>query len=239
MTAATRLYPQFNGIDLQDVGAINNYNALLVSWAHRLAQGFYLTANYTWSHSIGDAPDANSFEQSALIQYPFTRAYDRGNSLVNRPQAFNLSAYLAPSFALRNRALNRLLNSNELAILANVSSGDQQSETANLNLSNEPGAVGPISASILPAFVGRDTLRTGNIYQVDMRYTRTLFVIRERLRAKVIAEGNNVFNTRNVTAINTGATVDALGIVTAQPSLTPTATVLEGRLIQLGIRADW
>lgn len=239
VSAGTRLYPQFNGIDLEDVGAISNYNALVVSWAHRLAQGLELGANFTWSHSISDAPDANSFEQNVLIQDPYTRAYDRGNSLVNRPLAYNMSAYYAPSFTLQNHVLNRLANDNALAILANLATGDQQNETANLNLSNEPGAVGPVSTSILPAFVGRDILRTGNIYQIDVRYTRTLFAIRERVRAKFVAEGNNVFNTRNVTTINTKATVNALGIVTSQPSLAPTSTVLEGRLIQLGIRADW
>jgi hypothetical protein len=72
-----------------------------------------------------------------------------------------------------------------------------------------------------------------------MRYTRTLFAVRERIRAKFIAEGNNVFNTRNVTTINTSATVNTQGIVTGAPSLAPTSTVLEGRLLQLGIRADW
>jgi hypothetical protein len=72
-----------------------------------------------------------------------------------------------------------------------------------------------------------------------MRYTRTLFAIHERIRAKFIAEGNNAFNTRNVTTINTSATVNSQGIVTTAPSLAPTSTVLEGRLIQLGIRADW
>jgi hypothetical protein len=239
VNAATRLYPQFNGIDLEDVGAITNYNALVVSWWHRLASGVQISANYTWSHSISDAPDANSFEQNVLIQSPFTRKYDRGNSLVNRPQAFNLSTYLAPRFKLQNGFWNRLANDNELAILANLATGDQQNETANLNLSNEPGAFGPVSRATLPAFVGRDSLRTGNIYQVDMRYTRTLFAVRERIRAKFIAEGNNVFNTRNITTINANATVNSQGIATSAPSLAPTNTVLEGRLIQLGIRADW
>jgi len=239
VNAATRLYPQFNGIDLEDVGAITNYNALVVSWWHRLSSGVQLSANYTWSHSISDAPDANSFEQNVLIQDPYSRAYDRGNSLVNRPQAFNLSTYFAPKFKLQNAIANRLANDNELTILANLATGDQQNETANLNLSNEPGAVGPVGTSILPAFVGRDTLRTGNIYQIDGRYTRTLFAIHERLRTKLLAEANNIFNTRNVTTINTKATVNALGVVTTPPSLAPTSTVLEGRLIQLGIRVDW
>jgi len=243
INAGTRLYPQFNGIDLQDVGASSDYNALLVNWYHRLSQGVQISANYTWSHSISDAPDANSFEQNVLIQDPFTRKYDRGNSFVNRPQAFNMSIYLEPTFKISNHVLKRLANDNQLAILSNLSSGDKQNMVANLNLINEPGAVGPVSTSIVPAFVGRDTLRTGNIYQIDARYTRTVFGVRERFHLKLLAEANNVFNTRNVAgaaaAINTRATVNAQGIITTPPTLAPLTTVLEGRLIQVGIRADW
>ena len=235
VSAATRLYPQFNGIELQDVGAVTNYNALLVSWWHRLGNGFELSANYTWSHSISDAPDANSFEQNLVIEDPYSRAYDRGNSIVNRPQAFNMAVFMAPSFKLSNGFLNRLANGNELTILANLASGDQQNMTANVNLNNDP-----IGASVQrPLFVGRDTLRTGNLYQVDMRYTRTLLSIRERFNARFIAESNNVFNTRNVTVLSTGAKVNSLGVITTPPSLGPAGTVLEGRLIQLGIRADF
>jgi hypothetical protein len=112
---------------------------------------------------------------------------------------------------------------------------DEQNEIANLNLNNDP--VG--SAVQRPAFVGRDTLRTGGVYQVDMRYTRTLFHIHDRILPQILVEANNLFNTKNVTTINTKATVNALGLITAQPSLAPTSTVLEGRLIQIGIRASW
>ncbi len=59
-------------------------------------RGFQLSANYTWSHTISDAPDANSFEQNLPIENPFDRSYDRANSIVNRPQAFNMSVYIAP-----------------------------------------------------------------------------------------------------------------------------------------------
>jgi len=235
INATTRLYPQFNGITLQDVGAVSNYNALVVSYTHRSAKGYELSANYTWSHAISDAPDANSFEQSLVIEDPYSRAYDRGNTLVNRPQAFNMSAVLAPAFHLSNGFMKRLANDNQLTILANLAVGDEQNETANLNLNNDP--IG--SAAQRPLYVGRDTLRTGGIYQVDMRYTRTLFRIHERIMPQLLVEANNLFNTKNVTTINTKATVNSLGVITAPPSLAPTSTVLEGRLVQLGIRVTW
>ena len=235
VNAATRLYPQFNAITLQDVGAVSNYNAMIVTYVHRSSKGYEVNANYTWSHAISDAPDANSFEQNAVIQNPFSRAYDRGNTLVNRPQAFNLSAVLAPAFSPGNAFMKRLANGNQLTMLANLAVGDQQNEVANLNLNNDP-----VGAAVQrPAYIGRDTLRTGNIYQVDMRYTRQLFRIRERIVPKFLAEANNVFNTRNVTTLNTKANVNAQGLITAPPSLAPVSTVLEGRLIQLGIRVDW
>lgn len=235
VNATTRLFPQFNAITLQDVGAISNYNAMLITYTHRSAKGYEVNANYTWSHAISDAPDANSFEQSAVIENPLSRAYDRGNTLVNRPQAFNMSAVFAPVITAGNPWARRLANGNQLTILANLAVGDQQNETANLNLNNDP--VG--SAVQRPAFIGRDTLRTGNIYQVDMRYTRVIYHYNEKLAVKLLAEANNVFNTRNVTTLNTKANVNAQGIITTAPSLAPTSTVLEGRLIQLGIRADW
>jgi len=231
----TRLYPQFNGIQLQDVGAVSNYDALLVNWWHRFSSGFELSAHYTWSHTISDAPDANSFEQNLVISNPFSRAYDRANSIVNRPQAFNMSVYIAPHPMLSNHFWNRLANDNELTMLANLASGDQQNVVANVNLNNDP-----IGASVQrPVFVPRDIARTGNLYQVDMRYTRTLFTVHERFRGKFIAESSNVFNTRNVTSLKTTATVNSLGIITTPASLAPNSTVLEGRLIQLGIRGDF
>ena len=73
-----------------------------------------------------------------------------------------------------------------------------------------------------------------------MRYTRTIFSHHERFRVKFLAEANNVFNIKNVTSINTTATTTATGFITSRrPTLAPTSTLLEGRLIQLGIRADW
>ncbi len=52
------------------MGAISNYNAMVLSYTHRSAKGYEVSANYTWSHSISDAPDANSFEQSLVIENP-------------------------------------------------------------------------------------------------------------------------------------------------------------------------
>jgi hypothetical protein len=232
-SAATRLDPRFNNITLQDVGANTNYNALIVNLTHQLSHGFTVSASYTWSHSISDAPDSNSFEQNVFIEDNTNRKRDKGNSIVNRPNALTLSAFLAPRTSRGSGFWNWLANNNELAMLGNFSSGDQQNITANRNLNNDT------KATTRPLFVGRDTVRGPSIYQFDARYTRTFLTIKERFRPKFIAEFNNVFNRENITSLNTTATVDANGLITTPPSLAPLSTVLEKRIVQFGVRLDW
>jgi len=242
---ATRLFPQFNNITFQDVGAITNYNALIVHYRHQFAQGFQASAAYTWSHSISDAPDVNSFEQNLFIEDNTSRQRDRGNSIVNRPQALTLSTVFHPTVKLDNRAWKWLANGNELALLGNFSSGDQQNVLANRNLNLD----GLVTAVARPLFIGRDTVRGPNVYQLDARFTRTMLTIRERLQARFIAEANNLLNRENLTSLKTTATVDANGLIQTltgpngsilpNPSLAPSSTVLEKRIIQFGVKLDW
>jgi hypothetical protein len=169
------------------------------------------------------------------IEDPTDRKRDLGNSVVNRPLAFTMSAVLAPMSSWGNRFWNAFLNNNELTVLANFSSGDEQNITTGTLLNGDP-----VAATVQrPLYIGRNTVRGPSIYQIDMRYTRKLLTIRERFEAKLLVEANSVFNTRNVTTINTNATVNAAGAITTPPTYAPIATILEGRIIQLGVRADW
>lgn len=234
VNAATRLFPQFNGIRLMDSGANANYNALIVNLTHRFSTGFSANASYTWSHSLSDAPELWGYDQSTAIEDPSNRNRDYGNSIINRPNAFTMSAVFQPSVKLDNHVLNRLANGNQLTMLAYMSSGDEESITTSTVLNNDP-----IGAPQRPLGIGRDTATTPAVYQIDLRYTRTLYSFRERLNVKFIAEGLNVFNTRNITATSTTAGTTALGVITSAPTFAPTSSVLEGRLLQIGIRADW
>ncbi len=234
VNASTRLFPQFNGIKLMDSGSNANYNALIVNLTHRFATGFSMNASYTWSHSLSDGPELWGYDQSTAIEDPTNRNRDYGNSIINRPNAFTMSAVFRPSYNLDNHFLNRLANGNLLTMLAYLSSGDEESITTSTVLNNDP-----IGAPQRPLGIGRDTVTTPAVYQIDLRYTRTLFSYRERFNAKFLAEGLNVFNTRNYTATSTTAVTNALGAITTQPTFAPTASVLEGRLLQIGIRADW
>ncbi len=86
-----------------------------------------------------------------------------------------------------------------------------------------------------PLYIGRNTVRTPNVYQFDVRYTRTFFKLWERFQPKFFIEANNIFNHPNITTINTTATVTAAtGALSPNPTFAPVSTLLEGRIVQLG-----
>jgi hypothetical protein len=243
VNASTRLFPQFNNILLQQSGARSVYNAGTVNYTHRLSAGMQVSAAYTWSHSISDAPDVNSFEQNLPIEDLSNRLRDRGDSLVNRPQAFTLSSVIEPNFKNENRVLRGILNHNMFSVLTNLSSGDQQNITGNTVINGDQKT----SSVTRPLFIGRNSVRGPSIYQVDLRYTRTIAKLWERVEPQFFIEANNLFNHPNVTALNTAVTIGGpgagglptptTGVPTAPlPSSFPaSSTVLEGRIVQLGL----
>ena len=245
--ASTRLNPQFNQINQLESGANSSFNALVVNYTHAMTRGIQLNANYTWSHSISDAPDVNSFEQSVAIQDTTNRKRDRGNSVVNHPSAFNMTAVIEPTFALHNHVGNELANHNMLAVLTNLMSGDQASILTGTSINGDSSVAGVTR----PIGVARDSVRSPSVYQVDARYTRTFPTLFDHLATSFFLEANNLFNHTNVTGIATSQAV--FGLVNGAPSTTPGAvtgtpngapvvtrsSVLEARIVQWGVTARW
>jgi hypothetical protein len=264
VNAGTRANPAFNNVTLQDVGASSRYNALEINYDHRFSHGLVASAAYIFSHTISDAPDVNGFEQNLVyVEDPTNRLRDRGNSYINRPQSLTASTVWSPRAKVANSIVNRLLNDNEFAVLTNIASGDQQNVTANANL-NQDSLVTSITR---PLNIGRNTVRGPKIVQFDLRYTRTLFTLKERIRAQFLTEATNIFNHPNVTSLNTvvGVVTNVIandptspGCPTAKNNFTfdPThcgqltagslpssfprvSTVLQGRILDFGLGVRW
>jgi len=244
----TRLYQTANGmpggtpinnITLIDIGSNSSYNAMTVGYEHRMTAGLTFNGNYTWSHAINDTPEANTYEFSTPIEDPTNPKRDRGNSSINRPNSFTASVVYAPTAHFENRIATTLANGNNLAVLANLSTGDQQTITVS------PSLNGDSTATSRPLFVGRNTLRTPNIYQYDLRYTRAFGTYFERVKPQLLIEANNLLNRSNVTTINTLATVSTnaavapVGTILTQPTLAPTSSVLEARILQFGLKIEF
>ena len=244
VNANTRANPLFNQVNQVESGANSSFNALVVNYTRALTHGIQLNANYTWSHTLSDAPEVNTFEQSLPIEDTTNRKRDRGNSSVNRPNAFNLTAVMEPQVNLANRFLKELANHNTLALLANLSSGDQASVIANPGLINGDASATTVAR---PAFVSRNSVRSPSIYQVDSRYTRTFPKLYDRVAFSFLAEANNVFNHNNITGIATTQAVTPFvlatpgpngGVATGNPTVAR-STVLEARIVQFGLAVRW
>jgi hypothetical protein len=251
VNAATRANPAFNNVSLEDVGASSDYDALEVNYEHRFSHGLLVSGHYTYSHTISDAPDVNGFEQNLVyVEDPTNRLRDRGNSYINRPHSFTVSTVWEPRASLDNVVANRLLDDNEFAVLTNISSGDQQNVVAPLNLNGDP----TVSASVTrPVGIGRNTVRGPKVVQFDLRYTRTLFTLKDRIRAQFITEATNLFNHPNVTSLNTtipASQLNLTGNALTNPNygslLGPLPTsfpfsssVLQSRILDFGLSVRW
>jgi Carboxypeptidase regulatory-like domain/TonB dependent receptor len=251
INASTRANPAFNNVSLQDVGTSSSYNALEINYEHRFSRGLVVSAAYIYSHTISDAPDVNGFEQNLVyVEDPTNRLRDRGNSYINRPHSFTSSTVWSPRAKVENSIANRLLNDNEFAMLTNIASGDQQNIVAPLNLNGDS----TVAASMTrPVAIGRNTVRGPKIVQFDLRYTRTLFTLKERFRAQFLTEATNLFNHPNVTSLNTTIPASHLNL-TGTPATNPnygtiigpvptsfplTSTVLQGRILDFGLGVRW
>jgi len=256
VNASTRANPAFNNVTLQDTGANSSYNALVVSYERRLAHGVQTSASYTYSHALTDAPDVNSFEQNLSVEDTTNRLRDRGNAYINHPHSFTASTIWSPSVKMENKFGHTLLNNNQFALLTVVASGDQQNVTANANLTSDS----KVTSVTRPLFIGRNTVRGPKVVQFDLRYTRTLFTLWERVKPQFFVEFNNIFNHTNVTSLNTVVPVESSGCPNkinnfildsmhcgqlttaggALPAAFPAvSTVLQQRLVHFGLAARW
>jgi hypothetical protein len=240
--ASTRLDTRFNQINQVESGANTSFNALVLNYTRSLSHGIQINANYTWSHTISDGPEVNTFEQSVAIQDTTNLKRDRGPSLVNHPNAFNLTAVMEPTFSLSHGFLNTLANHNMLALLANVQSGDQQNIITNVSLNGDSS----VASVTRPLYVGRNSLRSPSVYQIDGRFSRTFPKLWDRVAPSFLLEANNIFNHTNVTSLSPVQTVvqtdgDARGpkgTAIGSPTITR-GSVLEARIVQFGIAVRW
>jgi Carboxypeptidase regulatory-like domain/TonB dependent receptor len=244
VNAQTRLYPQFNNITLQDVGSNSSYNALLVGYQHRWSAGFLARANYTWGHSISDAPEVSTYDCDGVIEDPTNRNRDRSDSCVDRPNAFTLSSVYEPQSHFESKLADTIIKNNQFVTTWNFLSGQPQTLFSNQVLNNDTTT----SAVTRPLFVGRNSLRGPSIYQVDLRYTRGLGTWFEYIKPQLFVEANNLFNKHsNVTTLNTTAQVvplpsagspigSTVGEITTPAPLTYSSTLLQARILQFGAR---
>ena len=142
-----------------------------------------------------------------------------------------MSAVLEPQFNVSNRVGREIANHNMLAILGNISSGDQ----ANILASNTTFYGDAATSGVArPAFVGRNSARGPSITQIDARYTRTFPKIKDRFAPTFLLEANNILNSNNVSTLAITQPVNTSTGIANGGTTTTRTSVLEQRIVQWG-----
>ena len=209
----------FGNVATREDSGSAQYNGVLLSVQRRAARGVNIGGNYTWSHCIGDAANANATGTGgAGYLNPNNRRFDRGNCDSDRRQIFNLTAVAStPQFA--NPTLRVLATGWRLSGIYRWSTGGYMTLTSGLdrllsgNASNQrPNQVleSPYgdrnslnylnpSAFAQPAMGAIGNMGTSNIqgpgsWQLDLALSR-VFQIRETQKLEFRAEMFNVTNS--------------------------------------------
>ena len=114
----------FGRVSLRTDGGTQQYHGLLLSLQRRAAEGVNIGMNYTWSHCVGDAPNANASGVGGTgFLDPNDRARDRANCESDRRQLFNMTAVAStPEFA--NPTLRMVATGWQLSSIYRYSTGN-------------------------------------------------------------------------------------------------------------------
>jgi Carboxypeptidase regulatory-like domain/TonB dependent receptor len=233
--ASTRLDPRFNQIqEVQSLGE-STFKSMTISASKRYARGLSLNVQYSLGKGLDNTPLLTQLTVQAETgrSDPTNLDRDLGPNPLDIRHSFNGNiVYLTESHA-SNAMVRQLLSGNQIGVLLQINSGLPVNVPANRDLNGDG------INSDRPLFVARNPLYLAPRKNVDLRYTR--FVpIRGSVRAEVIAELKNLFNTEQLSGITTTTVVDALGnpsaAIPTDPYQFPNPTGYEQRKFQLGFK---
>jgi hypothetical protein len=231
-------YPAFGAVSWRgDVGN-STFEALQSNVRRTFANGFLLSANYMWSHSINDGSIGGG--ESDTPQNSFCRACDKASSDDDIRHTFNLSAVYALPFK------KGLWGNWELSAIGTVQTGLPVNITVDrtnsavpglFNISGEErpnyvydapltpaGGSNPNNWIDLAAFaapgnqtfgnLGRNAFRAPGISQLDMGLSKFIN-IKEKVNFRFRADLFNIFNRAQFGAPNADVSASNFGTITS------------------------
>jgi hypothetical protein len=251
-----RINPDFQTITQIRSNVNSSYNALVLQFNRASTRALAFRLNYTWSHALDFDQNSTTFTtyNNTLSSVPFTYLFDGVPHYVSRPdygnsdydvrQRLTGSLTWSPSFFRHsNRFLHATLDHWSLAPTMHLATGkpfsDHISGDAPIDTcAGCDGFMGTGGQYRLP-FLGRDSFRDGNFYNVDLRLTRRI-LFGERHNLEFLAEAFNLFNHQNITSRDETLYTTYNSTLEYDSNFnTPTAaasTVYREREIQLGLR---
>lgn len=231
-------------------GGSSWYRALVLQARKPMSHGVSVQASYTWSHAIDNVGGSLLYGAVPVSTYNLDYAADKGNSAADQRHRLVMNWIWQPR-APRDLALPlRLvldgwtvssvatLASSQPATALVLTSGQQQFAKTSLAFADSLSGTGGWSR--VP-FLPVNSLYGDAGYTLDARLSRTVG-IGERLKATVMFEGFNVFNSQFDTAVNTiaytasGGVLRAVAGVGSGNSAQSLATGSNARLCRAGLR---
>ncbi len=233
--ASTRLDPRFNQIqDVQSVGT-STFKSMTIGTNKRFTNGL----SYNVQYSLGKGLDNTPLLTQLTVQSETGRSdptnidRDLGPNPLDTRHSLNGNIVYLTHNNSSNKVVRALLDGNEIGVLLQINSGLPVNEPANRDL-NGDGV-----NSDRPLFVARNPIYLAARKNVDLRYTRWI-PIQGSVRGEFILELKNVFNTEQLSNINTTIAVDAAGNPLAPIPTDPYQFVnpsgYEQRKLQLGFK---
>jgi hypothetical protein len=163
------------------------YHAGTVSLIKRFSHSYSFTANYTWSKVIDNVGNG-TFSDSP--EDPYRRDLERSRSKQDVPHR------LVASFTVEGPE-NTWLRDFRFSCIGNVSSAQYYTVYVGFDVNHDGNALTDRVGTL-----GRNTYRGDSLLSFDARVSR-VFRLSDRVRLEGIVEAFNLFNTLNVTDINT------------------------------------
>ncbi len=238
VSAATRIDPTFDHVNMfQSIGE-STYNALTATLTKRMTHGWQAQATYTLARGVDNAPLTGTYvvgSNDDRVSDPSNLDRDKGVTPFNQTHTFAFSTVFAPQVS-DTRAGAAILNNNQLGVILQANSGLPFNIRSTQGDLNRDGVTND-----RPANLERNAGRLGRVFYVDLRYSR--FVpVRSGQRIELFLEAKNLFNTENIAGVNRVAATDAFGnptgVIPLRGADYPTSgkSGYDQRLMQLGLK---
>jgi hypothetical protein len=206
VNASTRVDPRFNHInEVQSIGE-STFKSMTLQATKRMQQGLTFNVQYSLGKGLDNTPLLTQLtvQSESGRSDPSNLDRDKGPNPLDMRHNFTGNIVYTSQNSSDNAMVRGLLNGNEIGVLLQFNSGLPVGTPANRDL-NGDGIL-----SDRPIGVARNALYLPARKNVDLRYTR-MIPIHNSMRAEVIAELKNVFNTEQLSGVTTSIPVDAAG----------------------------
>jgi hypothetical protein len=221
-TSASKINTAFSHVYDVSNGGQSWYSGLTLQLRKRMGHGFMAQVAYTYSHAIDDAQQSGA---STTIAYSQSNTYngnfiqDKGNSATDQRHRFVVNWLWNPTFTTSTSAFARyFVNGWQLSSATTLASAFYGS--GSVSVSSAVTGISFLSTSTLNGlggwnrvpFLPVNSQRIDGEEFVNARISRSI-PITEKVRASLLFEAFNVFNTTYSTSINSTAYTATNGVL--------------------------